>query len=224
MPLSNFPPMILRRARDRRNGFVVRVTEGSRVNRFCFGLSLVLLAGSLASAQQETSHYPAGAEGLKAATLPPPGTYLKWYNIVYTADTLRDRNGHAASVGFDLDMFATVPRFIKMTEYKFLGADYGMDMLVPFLNVDLQVAAKGVHQSKFGLGDILVEPVLLGWHFEQWDIGAAAAVWCPTGFRRSAPERATIEQPQGPPPLPYQPIDVTITMVPNRPQLGRVLI
>ena len=173
--------MVLGMARDRRCRCAVQVTEGSRVIRFFFGLSVVLLAGSLASAQQEPSHYPAGAEGLKAATLPPPGTYLKWYNIVYTASTLRDADGNAAPVGLDLDVFATAPRFIKLTEHKFLGADYGMDVLIPFLNVDLQVAAAGVDQSKFGLGDILVEPVLLGWHYEQWDLAAAAAVWCPTG-------------------------------------------
>ncbi|MBC8114680.1 MAG: transporter [Candidatus Saccharimonas sp.] len=151
------------------------------MNRFSFGICLILLAGNVASAQQETSHYPAGAEGLKGASLPPPGTYLKWYNIVYTADTLRDRNGNAAPVGLDLDVFATVPRLIKMTDQKFLGADYGMDIAVPFLNVDLQVAAAGINQSKFGLGDILIEPLVLGWHFEQWDVAAAAGVWCPTG-------------------------------------------
>ena len=31
-------------------------------------------------------HYPAGAEGLKGASLPPPGLYLRDYNIGYYAD------------------------------------------------------------------------------------------------------------------------------------------
>ena len=151
------------------------------MHRITLCLLLLLLLARGAHAQQETSHYPAGAEGLKGASLPPPGTYVKWYNIFYTADTLRDRNGKSSPVGFDLDLFATAPRLIHMTDYKFLGADVGMDVLVPFINADLKVASAGINQARTGLGDILLEPVVLGWHFEQWDVGAAAAVWVPTG-------------------------------------------
>jgi hypothetical protein len=156
------------------------------VIRFISGFCLILLLSNFVSAQQQSGHYPPGAEGLKAATLPPPGTYLKWYNFVYDSGTLRDANGHSVPVGFDLDVFATVPRLIKMTDYKFLGADYGMDIAVPFVNVDLQVAAQGIKQAKSGLGDILVEPLVLGWHFKQLDLGVAAGVWCPTGDYSSA--------------------------------------
>lgn len=140
-----------------------------------------LLGTSVAHAQQETSHYPAGAEGLKAATLPGPGTYLKWYDIFYSANTVKDASGNDVPADLDLDVFATVPRLIWMTDQKILGADYGMDIAVPFLNVDLKVGASGINDSKFGLGDILIEPIVLGWHFDRLDIGAAAGVWCPTG-------------------------------------------
>ncbi len=149
-------------------------------------ICLCWLGATAAYAQQETSHYPAGAEGLKAASLPGPGTYLKWYSIFYTADTLKDSSGHDVPAGLDLDVFATVPRLIWMTDHKILGADYGMDIAVPFLNVDLKVGAKGINDSKFGLGDILIEPIVLGWHFDRLDIGAAAGVWCPTGDYSSA--------------------------------------
>jgi hypothetical protein len=56
-----------------------------------------------------------------------------------------------------------------------------MDIAVPFVNVDLKVAAQRVNQARFGLGDIFVEPILLGWHFDRWDVTAAAGVWAPTG-------------------------------------------
>ena len=32
-------------------------------------------------------------------------------------------------------------------------------------NVDLKVRSAGVYQSRFALGDILVEPIVLGWHW-----------------------------------------------------------
>ncbi|MEI8383591.1 MAG: hypothetical protein WCJ09_25975, partial [Planctomycetota bacterium] len=54
------------------------------------GISFLLFVAMIASAQQETGHYPPGVEGLRGSTLPPPGTYLKWYNIAYNADTLKD--------------------------------------------------------------------------------------------------------------------------------------
>ena len=152
-----------------------------RILRATLLLTLLLSGTQELCAQQETSHYPAGAEGLKGASLPPPGKYLKWYNIYYAANTIRDRNGKDAGAGLDLDVFATVPRYIWMTDEKVLGADYGMDIAVPFLNVDLKVDAAGVSDSTFGLGDILVEPAVLGWHTDRWDVAAAAGVWAPTG-------------------------------------------
>ncbi len=142
---------------------------------------LIAVVPQFTQAQQETSHYPPGAEGLKAASLPGPGTYLKWYNVVYAANTLKDGNGKDVPADLNVNVFATVPRFIWMTEEKFLGADYGMDVAVPFVNVDLKVGALGISDSTFGLGDVLYEPIVLGWHFDQIDIGAAAGIWMPTG-------------------------------------------
>ncbi len=146
----------------------------------------LLLAAGVTHAQQETSHYPAGAEGLKGSSLPGAGTYLKWYNIFYTADTLKDRNGNDVPADLNVNVVATVPRLIWITDHKFLGADYGMDVAVPFLNVDLSVGSLGINDSKFGLGDVLYEPIVLGWHFDRWDVVAAAGIWLPTGDFSSA--------------------------------------
>ena len=141
---------------------------------------LIATAGTL-PAQQETSHYPPGVEGIKAATVPGPGQYLKWYNIYYEADRLNDRNGNSLPIGFDVDVFATAPRFIWITETKFLGADYGFDILVPLIYTDIELTGLGIGNSHTGVGDIYVEPLLLGWHGDYYDIGAAAGFWAPTG-------------------------------------------
>ena len=51
---------------------------------FCtFGLVGVLFGTAFA---QETGHYVNGVEGIKAATLPPPGFYYRLYNVFYNAD------------------------------------------------------------------------------------------------------------------------------------------
>lgn len=123
-------------------------------------------------------HYPDGAEGLKGASLPPSGKYLKWYNMYYTADTVRDKNGDKLDLNQNLDTFATVPRFIWITDQKIFGANYGVNLAVPFVNVNLSNTE--INQSKFSLGDILIEQ-MFGWHLDKWDISAATGVWLPTG-------------------------------------------
>jgi len=129
----------------------------------------------------ETGHYPPGAEGIKSATIPPPGLYLKTYCIYYRAETMMDQHGHIADVGLDVSVFALVPRLIWITDKKLLGADYGMDIAVPLIQTDLEIAALGVGDTNIGIGDILVEPLVLGWHKPRFDVGAAAGFWAPTG-------------------------------------------
>jgi hypothetical protein len=139
---------------------------------------LALAAG--ANAQQPTSgHYPAGAEGIKGASLPPPGFYLRDYNFVYWADRNKD-NGPA---NFDLIAYINAPRLIWMTDYKILGANYGMDLIVPFYYSDVSFNAGGnkVKDNTFGLLDIQFEPLLLAWHFKQFDVAAGYAFWAPSG-------------------------------------------
>ncbi|MBF0273381.1 MAG: transporter [Magnetococcales bacterium] len=129
----------------------------------------------------EQGHYVHGVEGIKAATLPPPGVYWRWYNVLYQSTALQDNNGKEVPVGLDLDVFASVNRLIWMTPHKVLGADYGMDILVPLVNTDLDLNGVGVESDKFGLGDIAIEPLLLGWHGANWDASTALGFYLPTG-------------------------------------------
>jgi len=123
-------------------------------------------------------HYPDGAEGLKGASLPPPGTYLKWYNMFYTSDTTRDQNGNIINPAQNLQSFATVPRFVWISKQKFLGADYGINSAIPLLEVNLKTG--DINQTKFSLGDILIEQ-MLAWHTKSWDIVTATGLWLPAG-------------------------------------------
>jgi hypothetical protein len=136
---------------------------------------------SVSALGQETSHYPAGAEGIKAASIPGPGQYLKWYNFSYEANKLKDNRGNNLPGGFDVDVFATAPRLIWITEEKILGADYGWDVLVPLIDIDLEVGAAGIDDHDTSIGDMYIEPLLLGWHEDRYDLVAAAGVWVPSG-------------------------------------------
>jgi hypothetical protein len=137
-------------------------------------IGAVALVVALPGIAQAQNHYPAGAEGIKAASLPPPGLYLRDYNFFYWADDFP-----GGPPNFEVFAYVNAPRLIWMTDLKMLGADYGMDVIVPFGYSD--VSATGLSDDAFGLGDIQFEPLLLSWHEKQWDFSLAGSIWAPTG-------------------------------------------
>lgn len=142
----------------------------------------LLAMPSLLQAQSFTGHYVPGVEGLKAATLPPPGFYLRDYNAFYTAGRLNMPNGDKAAMDFDAFVYANVIRGIWVTDWQVLGGNLVMDALVPLQYTDLEI--NGWKDSEFGFGDICVEPAVISWHGSQWDAALGYAVWMPTGASR----------------------------------------
>jgi hypothetical protein len=142
------------------------------------GAGLLALPGMLQAQPIVAAHYPAGAEGIKGASLPPPGLYFRDYNMFYSADRFE-----GGPPEFDIFAYVNAPRLIWMTDFKILGADYGMDVIIPFgyLDWDFDTPVGAVSDSYFGIGDIQLEPLLLSWHFQQFDLAAGYAVWAPTG-------------------------------------------
>lgn len=139
-----------------------------------------LLGAGLAAvpALAVNGHYVPGIEGLSAAAAPPEGLYYRGYLMHYDIDSFHDTNGDAAPGNNSGSVNALAHRFIWMTDKTFLGADYGMETIIPMLDIefDLDVAG-GRRFDDDGLGDVFVGPVILGWHGEQWDATFAAGHW-----------------------------------------------
>lgn len=150
----------------------------------------LLLGGAIALPQlafaQTTGHYPIGVEGLKGATLPPPGLWLRDYNYFYYTDRLNDPDGDKVPIDFEAFAYVNAFRPVWITDVKVLGANYGCDVLVPLVYEDVKV--NGVRQNESGLGDIFVEPVTLSWHWQQADASVGYGLWVPTGD--ADPEKA----------------------------------
>ncbi len=51
------------------------------------------------------THYPAGVEGIKGSSLPPPGVYFRDYNYIYFADQFTE-----GPPSFDLFANVQAPR------------------------------------------------------------------------------------------------------------------
>lgn len=134
---------------------------------------------------QPIAHYCPGVEGLLAATAPPAGVYLRDYNVFYTSDRLNNGAGqNAGPANFNSFVYAQVPRLIWMTPAKFLGADVGVDALLPITYQ--QVTAGTFRSSTFGAGDLLMTS-FLAWHPKQFDFLAGAGFWAPTGNSAAPP-------------------------------------
>jgi hypothetical protein len=125
-------------------------------------------------AQPFSGHYPVGVEGIKCGSVPPPGIYLRDYNVFYSADRFKD-----GPSDFDILGYINAARLIWVSDFKILGANWGTDLIVPFGYIDWKVA--GASHDYFGIGDIYYEPVLLAWHPKRFDIGIGYSFWAPTG-------------------------------------------
>ena len=151
--------------------------------RLIKALALAGLVFPLVSHAQPTAHYVPGIEGIKAATLPPPGVYFRDYNVAYFADHRNDANGNEADL--DVFVYANVPRLIWITEWKVLGGFIGFDALIPLTYTDIEGFG-----STFGIGDAFAEATWSA-HTGPFDIGLGYGIWAPTGdFSSTNPTRA----------------------------------
>jgi hypothetical protein len=130
-----------------------------------------------------TGHYVPGVEGIKGASLPPPGFYVRDYNVFYSAGQLNDPSGAKVPLDFDAFVYANLLRGIWITDWKVLGGNVGMDMIVPFVNTALSVKSGSstlYDQSIFGIGDLYFEPLTLSWHGKQYDAAFGYSFFAPT--------------------------------------------
>jgi hypothetical protein len=137
--------------------------------------------GSALPAAQAGGHYVAGVEGLQAASVPPPGSYYLGYLVHYDIGSFRAPGSSDALPGDNSgSVTALANRLVWISKHKLLGADWGMEAIVPLLRKSLQLGAVGFDDSDSGVGDVYLGPLVLGWHGARWDAVAAAGVWLDT--------------------------------------------
>jgi hypothetical protein len=161
--------------------------------------TIITTAVAFVSANVFAQHYTPGTEGIKAATLPPPGIYLEDYNFFRWSDgsTTFGVSPFVVHQKFESVGYLNEPRIVWITDWKILGANYGMDLVVPFgyrkVEAVNRIQFNGfplfetrTQTDSFGLGDVQIEPLLLSWHLEHSDFTFGYAVWAPSGNFESA--------------------------------------
>lgn len=162
-------------------------------------LALLLLL-LLPSAAQETGHYMPGlANNAAQGGLPPfPGIYYSQFNMNYSSSILKDRRGDTIGnfntrlgpINLDTDISANLvmPVITGMTDVEILGGRYGASLFLPYSNASVGVNLdlfgrfqREANQSNYGLADIGIAPVQLGWQGDNWSAQANYLLWLPTG-------------------------------------------
>ncbi len=109
--------------------------------------------------------YPNGSEGFMTGALPPLGQYFINYMAYYSADSFKGGDGHTdpTKPNFELHAVAEVLRFVNVTPITVLGGNWAQHVLVP---IEWEEArwTPGPKDKNFGLGDIVVDPFIVGWH------------------------------------------------------------
>ncbi|MBK5914841.1 transporter [Rhodocyclus purpureus] len=140
------------------------------------------LASGLVQAKEGGDQYPNGGETWLAGAVPPPGDYFINY-FGYYSGKLKDGNGNNArhpADGRTPDVGAVFDalRYVKVTDTKILGANWGWHVIVPFVNQRMDSNGK---ESRTGVGDITINPLILSWHNGDWHTVAALDINLPTG-------------------------------------------
>jgi len=139
-----------------------------------------LIAIPTTYAKEGADQYSNGAENWLTGAAPPPGLYYINYFGYYSGE-LKNGSGDKANVGGTTPSVSAVFdafRFIEITRFKIAGADYGLHIIVP---VVYQSVNLGGTNSTTALGDITIDPMVLGWHFEHVHAIAGIDIHLPTG-------------------------------------------
>ena len=150
----------------------------------CKGLpALVLLLLALFSqplhAQYKGDDIP-GFLGLQSGTQAPPGLYLGNLLWVYPTSTIKDDNGNKINQRGNLTSTLDGILLSGVTNWKFLGANYGGQIVIPFISNRLQLNSLDV-STGMAFTDMIVTPAQLGWHRKRADFIAQYNMYLPTG-------------------------------------------
>jgi hypothetical protein len=151
-----------------------------------FATPTVALLGFLWTAASSQAQYHGddipGFLGLQSGTQAPPGLYIGNAVWVYPTDTIKDNNGNNVNPQHRLHLTSTADFILVdlVTNYKLFGAEVGFQAGIPFIKNRIQLNSLDVSTS-FAFTDMLVSPILLGWHRKRTDFNAGYNLYLPTG-------------------------------------------
>jgi len=141
---------------------------------------MILIVGPHAQASENgADHYPTGTNTVEPALMPPVGESL-WLNYLtfYTADSFDNSGGNPAVPGYLVNAFAEAARLLH-TWTSIDGVAWTSGIVIVANDANLRVP----HQSGSGggLGDVVIQPVLLTAAFGDLHLLGGFDLSLPTG-------------------------------------------
>jgi hypothetical protein len=130
-------------------------------------------------------HHSPGGWGLQSGTQAPPpeGFMLSPFYSRYHSDKLVDSGGNEVNItGQSKDISVNALGLFGwwVSKYKIIGANWGMIATIFAADNNLEFA-DFESSNNFGLGDIYLQPINLGWHLKQADFMVGYGIYLPTG-------------------------------------------
>jgi hypothetical protein len=119
--------------------------------------------------------------GIDAGSQGPPGLYLIYRLIDFSANKARDQNGDVLPIP-GLKIGALANAFAVAFTMKRRGGPYlNAAVSIPVAVVSLDVSEPPVALDNLGLADMFVAPLRVGWRHPHYDIVSAYGFYAPTG-------------------------------------------
>jgi hypothetical protein len=142
-------------------------------------IALLLACGS-ASAQQAVGHKVGGTLGLGAGSQPDPGVYLVNQFVDYAAERLIGPQGNVVPLGLRLNALSEALGIGGTCKVPSLATYVSASIGVPMAHVSLNTHRPEASLDLFGLGDLYVQPLRLGWRFARFDVVLGYGFYAPT--------------------------------------------
>jgi len=172
--------------------------------RLCGWMTAILLLGTICSVQAgEIGHFAPGVLNIRDFVVPEPGIYGAVYNYFYMTDRLNDADGNeidsvtiylspdlnvTLGVDVNVDAYALALTAIWVTPWRIFDAKYAAYISPSLSNTSVAAAlstitgsASIIDESTFGVADLFVQPVWLGWTREHWDFALGYGFYAPVG-------------------------------------------
>ena len=140
---------------------------------------MVLLAAP-SEAQQALGNKILGTLGLRAGSQPESGIYLADRFLLYRADQVVDRNGQRIPVDVDLAVVANGIGLAGTYQLPWLSTYVNAAVGMPIAHLTLETDRPETNVDKYGLGDLYVQPIKLGWKLNWLDLVTGYAFYAPT--------------------------------------------
>lgn len=140
---------------------------------------LIATMGVAQAGEAGGSNVMLGGTTFQTPVMPEPGFYYGNYINYYHANRFNDGNGDNAVPDLSLNAVVDYNQFVYVTPFELGDLKFAVGGVVPFVSVRQE--GGGLVDRESGLGDILVQPLIVGWEKGNLHVALAQGFYLPTG-------------------------------------------